>query len=115
MGRVAIFGDIGGHAAELTRELVSLGADPDTLRLPADLTVVQVGDLVTLAPGSSFTDPGADAPWTWFYDWGDGVTTRGGTSTHDLPPNGHRYATPGTYQLRISVRDDRGYGHAAAP
>lgn len=52
MGRVAIFGDIGGHRDELARQLVALGADPDTLRLPGDLTVVQVGDLVHRGPDS---------------------------------------------------------------
>ncbi len=38
----------------------------------------------------------------------------GGTSTTTLPPSGHRYGTPGTYTLRISIGDDRGAG-AAAP
>ena len=54
-GRVALFGDVGGHAAELRSALVRLGADPETLALPADLTVVQVGDLIHRGPDS----PGA--------------------------------------------------------
>ncbi|WP_299959699.1 metallophosphoesterase [uncultured Modestobacter sp.] len=52
MGRVAVIGDIGGHLRQLTRALVRLGADPDTLRLPPDLQVVQVGDLVHRGPDS---------------------------------------------------------------
>ena len=53
MGRVAVIGDIGGHLTQLTRALVRLGADPDTLRLPSDLQVVQVGDLVHRGPDSA--------------------------------------------------------------
>ncbi len=51
-GRVAIIGDLAGHLDELTGELVRLGADPQTLRLPEDLTVIQVGDLVHRGPDS---------------------------------------------------------------
>ena len=46
-----MIGDVGGHLAELRRELVRLGADPETGELPADLTIVQVGDLVHRGPG----------------------------------------------------------------
>ncbi len=52
MTRVAIFGDIGGHAQLLRDALIGLGADPHDLRLPADLRVVQVGDLVDRGPDS---------------------------------------------------------------
>ena len=52
MGRVAVIGDIGGHRAQLTQALVRLGADPQTLHLPPDLQVVQVGDLVHRGPDS---------------------------------------------------------------
>ena len=51
-GRVAVLGDVGGHADELRRALVSLGADASTLALPPDLTVVQVGDLIHRGPDS---------------------------------------------------------------
>jgi hypothetical protein len=49
--RIAVIGDIGGHAAELRAELSRLGADRDG-RLPPDLIVVQVGDLVHRGPDS---------------------------------------------------------------
>lgn len=52
MARVAVIGDIGGHADRLHQALVDLGMEPDTLRLPDDLTVVQVGDLVHRGPAS---------------------------------------------------------------
>lgn len=50
--RVMVIGDIGGHLGELRRELERLGADPDTGTLPADLTVIQVGDLIHRGPES---------------------------------------------------------------
>ena len=50
--RVAVIGDISGHLDELRTELRRLGADRVTGRLPADLTVVQVGDLVHRGPDS---------------------------------------------------------------
>ena len=49
-GRVAVFGDVGGHSGPLREALVALGADPDSLRLPDDLTVVQLGDLIHRGP-----------------------------------------------------------------
>ena len=45
-GRIAVIGDVHGHADELMDKLVRLGMDPDTLVLPEDLTVIQVGDLI---------------------------------------------------------------------
>jgi hypothetical protein len=50
--RIAVIGDVGGHAAPLCNELSRLGADPDG-RLPADLLVVQVGDLIHRGPDSA--------------------------------------------------------------
>ncbi len=50
--RVAVIGDVGGHRSEIMAELLRLGADPGSGRLPADLTVVQVGDLVHRGPDS---------------------------------------------------------------
>ncbi|GAA3646089.1 hypothetical protein GCM10022237_01970 [Nocardioides ginsengisoli] len=50
---IAVIGDVGGHAAALRDELARLGV-PDDGRgpIPADLTVVQVGDLVHRGPDS---------------------------------------------------------------
>lgn len=54
MGRVAVVGDVGGHRDALAAALRGLGAvdDDAVLRLPADLVVVQVGDLVHRGPDS---------------------------------------------------------------
>ena len=49
--RIAVIGDVGGHAASLRHELTRLGASPDG-SLPEDLIVVQVGDLIHRGPES---------------------------------------------------------------
>lgn len=51
--RVAVIGDVAGHLEELVGELRRLGADPATGSLPADLVVIQVGDLVHRGPESA--------------------------------------------------------------
>lgn len=50
--RHVVIGDVGGHAQALFDELVRLGADPGTGRLPPDLHVIQVGDLIHRGPDS---------------------------------------------------------------
>lgn len=51
--RVAVIGDVGGHLQELRSELCRLGGDEQSGRLPDDLTVIQVGDLVHRGPDSA--------------------------------------------------------------
>ncbi len=52
--RVAVIGDIGGHIDALRAELARLGVPRDgTGRLPPDLVVVQVGDLIHRGPDSA--------------------------------------------------------------
>ena len=53
MGRVAVIGDVGGHADLLRDALCRLGAEGDAARLPEGLTVIQVGDLVDRGPDST--------------------------------------------------------------
>lgn len=50
--RIAVIGDVGGHATPLRHELARLGARPDG-SLPEDLIVVQVGDLIHRGPDSA--------------------------------------------------------------
>jgi hypothetical protein len=49
-GRVAVIGDIGGHAQELRSALTGLGVDPASDLFPDDLSIVQVGDLINRGP-----------------------------------------------------------------
>jgi hypothetical protein len=53
MGRIAVVGDVGGHVDQLCAALSWLGAWGADLRLPNDLTVIQVGDLVDRGPDST--------------------------------------------------------------
>lgn len=53
LARVAVLGDVGGHLAALRAELARLGVpDGGAGPIPADLTIVQVGDLVHRGPES---------------------------------------------------------------
>ena len=52
MTRLAIIGDVGGHAHRLIQALLALGADPIRGTLPEDLVVVQLGDLIHKGPAS---------------------------------------------------------------
>ena len=44
--RIAFIGDVGGHISAFVRTLDYLEVDPETLRIPEKLAIVQVGDLV---------------------------------------------------------------------
>ena len=49
--RIAVIGDVGGHADSLRSELTRLGAHDGSL--PEDLLVIQVGDLIHRGPDSA--------------------------------------------------------------
>lgn len=51
--RLAVIGDVGGHPTELRKELLRLGANPDTGTIPNDLIICQVGDLIHRGPDST--------------------------------------------------------------
>ena len=44
--RVVVLGDVGGHPDVLRRSVASVGGDPQTMRLPQGVALVQVGDVV---------------------------------------------------------------------
>lgn len=50
--RLALIGDVGGHLAAFTDQLTTLGAAVGERRIPHDLIVCQVGDLVHKGPDS---------------------------------------------------------------
>lgn len=67
---------------------------------------IESGDSFSL--NGSFTDPGADAPYTSSIDWGDGSSATSGTS------GSHMYLVPGTYTVKLTVTDkDGGVGSAS--
>lgn len=51
--RIAIIGDLSGHLEPFLTALETLGVDLETARLPDDLTVVQLGDLIHKGPDSA--------------------------------------------------------------
>jgi len=58
----------------------------------------------------SFTDPGADSPWSVVVTWGDSTpnTTFNATSTGTLASQSHTYADNGTYTVTVKVTDKDG-------
>ncbi len=55
----------------------------------------------------SFTDPGADSPWSISVDWGDGNTDSltAATATGPLGTGAHTYVDNGTFTVTITVTD----------
>ncbi|MEV0607477.1 metallophosphoesterase [Polymorphospora rubra] len=53
MATVVVIGDVGGHAEQLRRALLEVGAHGADLALPDEVIVVQVGDLVDRGPDST--------------------------------------------------------------
>jgi PKD repeat protein len=55
----------------------------------------------------SLSDPGVlDAPWHYSIAWGDGASDEGDATSLALPIRGsHRYSEPGTYTVRVTLRD----------
>src|SRR5688572_3350793 len=63
----------------------------------------------------SLSDPGVlDAPWHYSIQWGDGAIEEGDATSLALPIRGsHSYSEPGTYTVRVSLRDkDEGPANA---
>lgn len=51
--RYAVFGDTGGHYLPLYKALCALGLEESTGKLPHELTIIHMGDLVHKGPGSA--------------------------------------------------------------
>ena len=56
----AVFGDVGGHYKPFMNALQSLGFDKKTFRIPANLTIIQNGDLVHKGKSSNQLVPLVD-------------------------------------------------------
>ncbi len=66
--------------------------------------------VVTAFDLGSFSDPGADSPWTVSVNWGDGsdLTTLSTTTLGALGTQLHAYASYGTYTVTVQVTDKDG-------
>lgn len=47
--RMAVFGDVGGQLHPFAHQLRRIGADLDSMSIPPDVVVVQIGDLVSMS------------------------------------------------------------------
>jgi len=70
---------------------------------------VQVGETVTIDPGTS-TDPEGDTPLTYQVTWGDGDA---GTPADISVPATHAYTEPGVYDVVLTVTDAKGASDTA--
>ena len=81
---------------------------------PADQNATE-GSGASLNLGS-FSDPGADSPWTGSVNWGDGSSNTAigpFSSAGSLGSASHTFANSGSYTVKVSVTDkDGGTGYA---
>ena len=78
-----------------------------TVSLPATFNA---GTGVPFSIGGSFTDPGADQPWTGTVDFGDGtgVQPLAVNSVNKTFTLNHTYAVAGPYTVTVSITDNLG-------
>jgi len=57
--------------------------------------------------GASFSDPD-NGPWSFTIDWGDGSSSSGNASSQGAISGTHTYVLPGSYVVRVTVRDSLG-------
>jgi len=95
----------GGYGEYTTNVVVN--NVPPSVTAPADQSSDE-GSSHSFSLGS-FTDPGADSPWTVSVDWGDGHTTTGTrTTTGGLGTSDHTYDDNGDYTATVTVTDNDG-------
>src|SRR5206468_1285930 len=101
----------GGYTQHTTTVIVNNVAPMVT---PAANQNATEGTSASLSLGS-FSDPGADSPWSIDVNWGDGSahTTFPKSVTGSLGSQTHLYADNGPYTVTVSVTDkDGGSGWA---
>src|SRR6185312_9345471 len=94
--------------------MVTVNNEKPIVTAPADQNATE-GSSATFSLGS-FSDPGADSPWTGSVNWGDGSSNTAigpFSSVGSLGSTSHTFANSGTYTVKVSVTDkDGGTGYA---
>ncbi len=88
---------------EATINVVNVSPTVGTITAPTDPVLVNT----QINTNVSFTDPGIPDTHTAVWDWGD-ISTSTGTvdeQNHNITGN-HSYATPGVYEIKVTVTDD---------
>ncbi|MDP1793252.1 MAG: S8 family serine peptidase, partial [Acidimicrobiales bacterium] len=85
---------------KLVNALCPSGPPPPNQSPVASFTTTQSGSLGVAVNGAGSTDPDSD-PLTYAWNFGDGSTGTGATTTHT-------YAAGGTYTIGLTVSDGRG-------
>ncbi len=108
---------------------VIIDKDGGTTRYTTDIEVTNVAPTVTGPAGQgadegtstpfslgSFSDPGADAPWSVDVDWGDGSAHTSFTkaATGSLGTKSHTYDDNGSYTVTVTVTDKDGDSDSAS-
>jgi hypothetical protein len=101
----------GGRHGDMTT--ITVNNVKPIVTAPADQNATE-GSGASFTLGS-FSDPGADSPWTGSVNWGDGSSNTGigpFSSVGSLGSASHTFANSGTYTVKVSVTDkDGGTGY----
>lgn len=97
--------DSKGLSGDPATTTATVGNIAPTVNAGSDLSALTGG---TLMWNASFSDPGADAPWSYTFDWGDGATSTGSASVPGSISATHVYAVAGPYTARVTVTDKDG-------
>lgn len=92
--------DDDGATASTSRTVTATAPPPANAAPVADFTFTQEGLVVRVNGSTSRDSDGSIASYTW--EWGDATPNGAGSTAL------HTYAAPGSYQIRLTVRDNGG-------
>jgi hypothetical protein len=99
---------VGARSAPAPAQVNVANVDPTVAALPA--LSATAGQPMTVS--TTFSDPGADGPWSYHIDWGDGTAGVDGTTTDPSMTitGSHSYAPSSntSYTVVVSVKDKCG-------
>ena len=99
--------DSDGASVTATFSLVVNNLAPSVAGITAPLDPVPVSTTANVTASAGFTDPGTADTHTAVWTWDDGSTSPGVVSGRAVTGS-HAYATPGVYQVELTVTDGEG-------